>query len=158
MYLESEIRGIVGKIGPTDKYTSHHVTDTASQKYENYLREYTLHRNKCIAIIRTAFKDIRDMLNERDSQRQNNITFHISQHNVNTEIGQMSDMAHQGTNKIYLHHKLHTPDTNPDGSHTINTRRGTVKVTIGPDRQTTLGMLKHNHITHTHTHKNRTED
>ena len=112
-YLECETRGKVGKTGPTDKYNSQHDKNTASQKYEDYIREYTLHRNKCIDIIRTAFQDIRDVLKERESQRKNNLTSRNLQHNVNTEIDQMSDPPHQVTDKNHTNHKLHTPDTNP---------------------------------------------
>jgi hypothetical protein len=63
IHPESKSRGSLGKIRTTDKY-------------ENYLRQYNLHRNKCIAIIRTAFQDIRDMLHGRERKRNNNITSH----------------------------------------------------------------------------------
>ena len=141
-YLEYETRGKVGKIGPTDKYNSHHVTKTASQKYENYLREYNLHRNKCIDIIRTAFQDIRDELKERESQRKNNTTSRTSQYNVNTEIDQTSDSPHQVTDKNYINHKLNTPDTNPFRANTLNTRQGTVEAPIGLDRQDISWYMK----------------
>ena len=124
-YPEYHTRGTVGKIRPNDKHNSHHVTNTASQKYEDYLREYNIHRNKCIDIIRTAFQDIRDALKKRESQRQN------------TEIDQTSESPQQVTGKNHMTNTLHTPDTNPHRAHTLNTRQGTTEATIGLDRQDT---------------------
>ena len=42
----------------------------ARQKYQKYLLEHTLHRNKCIEIIRSAFQSIRDTLLDRERRRQ----------------------------------------------------------------------------------------
>jgi hypothetical protein len=47
-----------------------YATDTVTQQYEKYLREYTIYRNKCISIIRTALQDIRDDLHKRELMRQ----------------------------------------------------------------------------------------
>ena len=44
--------------------------DTAAQKYQKYLREYNIHRNQCINIIRKALQDIRDDLKQREQKRK----------------------------------------------------------------------------------------
>jgi hypothetical protein len=152
MHREYVEKSTVRKIGPNDKYNSHHATNTASQKYEDYLREYNIHRNKCTDIIRTAFQNIRDVLKERESQRKNNITSHNSQNNANTKNDQTSESPQQVTGKNHITHKWLTPDTNPPRAHTPNTRQGTMEATIGLDRQdTSWNMTTHSYHAYIYT-------
>ena len=108
-YPEHHTRVTVGKIRLNDKLTNHQVTNTATQKYEDYLRKYNIHRNKCIEIIRTAFQDIRDTLKKRESQRQN------------TETEQTSEPLQQVIGKKHMTNTLHT----------LNTNQGAIEATIG---------------------------
>jgi hypothetical protein len=69
MYPEPEQMNRSEMIGSTAK-NQQQDTDIAAQKYQQYLREYNIHRNKCINIIRKALQDIRDDLKQREQKRK----------------------------------------------------------------------------------------
>ena len=133
-YLKYGTRGRFGKIGSTDKYHSHHDTETASQKYENYLREYTLHRNKCIDIIRTAFQDIRDEIQERESRRTNNTTSRTSQYIAHSETEQLNYL-HRVQHTKHTEHQLTTQDKIPHRVNTHTTCRVKKETESGPEHR-----------------------
>ena len=135
MHREYQKQGTAGKIGNNATVKSQHVTDTPSQKYENYIREYTLHRNKCIAIIRDAFQDIRAMLNDRENQRNNTTFSRTSKHNAYSEIDQSSAPTHRETHDNRTDHNLTIADTICPHAHAFTARGGTTDVTTGPEHR-----------------------
>ena len=143
MHRDYEKKSTIGRIGSTDTHNSQLGTDTPSQKYAKYLRAYTLHRNKCIEIIRDAFQDIRAMLHERKTHRNITTSTRTShnalsetdpQHAVITEIEQIID-AHTGQNNSNLNRTRNTIDTSLGGCQPSNTRWGTTEDTTEPELQ-----------------------
>jgi hypothetical protein len=147
MQRDDQKKDYVGKLRNTATDNSQPVTDTPSQKYENYLREYTLHRNKCISIIRDAFQDIRAMLHDRDTKRNNTTPSRTSQYNAHFETVQLSN-PHRVKHNKHTEHKLTTLDKNFHRVHTHTTRRGATETKIGPDnRDNTLNDITQSYHT-----------